>query len=385
MSDAVSTAFLEGQGVPVALGDVEAELIRLWGPAATEVGGDTEGSPAVTRVVLANLIVECLDDSSRIAGVLETVMSRYPCRAIVLCRDDSLDRQIQAEASALCHLPAPGCPQVCSERIVLRTGRNAHDLLMGAVRPLIEPDLPLILWWTSAPTTLPELYRDLSSECSRVILDLPDNAPAGALALGLDRSIHSFSRDSIWFEITGWRELVAQLFDPSCLAGLLGQIAQVSIEVVAPAVAGPPRPGVWLAAWLAGQLGWRPVGAATFGSVGPDSRLSASFESPGGPVTVVLVARPSPALSEPRIASVIITCRDPGGESTLKLTRPSPLSPGVRIDVTSPDACRLPRVVDSPDPDPAQRIAAALDSARIDPPFDRALPIAMGMLGLESD
>ena len=60
-------------------------------------------------------------------------------------------RNVAAEVSALCHLPAPGLPQVCSERIVLRAGPQAGDLLPGAIRPLLEADLPFVLWWTDDP------------------------------------------------------------------------------------------------------------------------------------------------------------------------------------------------------------------------------------------
>ena len=53
--------FPEGQGIPVELRDVEAELAKLWGPAAEQVGGPELENPHVTRIVLANLVVECLD------------------------------------------------------------------------------------------------------------------------------------------------------------------------------------------------------------------------------------------------------------------------------------------------------------------------------------
>ena len=84
--------------------------------------------------------------------VLETVIARFPCRAIVLCWGRTIpSAEIAAEVSALCHLPAPGLPQVCSERIVLRAGPNAVDLVPGAVRSLLEADLPMVLWWTGDP------------------------------------------------------------------------------------------------------------------------------------------------------------------------------------------------------------------------------------------
>ena len=82
MPDASAAPTIEGQGIPVELRDVEPELTRLWGPAAEEVGGPEIESPHVTRVVLANLVVECLGDNSQaLAPVLETVMARFPCRA----------------------------------------------------------------------------------------------------------------------------------------------------------------------------------------------------------------------------------------------------------------------------------------------------------------
>src|SRR5438270_7211399 len=132
MADPISDAFLQGQGVPVDPHDIEAELTRLWGPAAERAGGPDLEHPTVTRVVLANLVVGSKRaDAERIDGTLDTVVQRYPSRAIVLRQTDEAGRQVSAEVSALCHLPAPGMPQVCSERIVLRAGPEGLDLLPG--------------------------------------------------------------------------------------------------------------------------------------------------------------------------------------------------------------------------------------------------------------
>ncbi len=201
MTAATSESFLEGTGIPVELPAIESELAKLWGPAAEQIGGPELENPHVTRIVLANLVVVCLDSDRQSRGaVLETVMAKFPCRAIVVLGSDDSDRQIHAEVSALCHLPAPGLPQVCSERIVLRAGPQAFDLVPGAIRPLLEADLPMVLWWTGDPRNQESLFRDLADECARLILDLPDpGADAGALRLGLDRALCPSSRDSAWF------------------------------------------------------------------------------------------------------------------------------------------------------------------------------------------
>lgn len=281
-SDAASASFLEGQGISVPLPQIETELSKLWGPAAEQIGGPEIENPHVTRIVLANLVVACLDgDCASLGPVLETVIARFPCRAIVVRASDDPDRQIRAEVSALCHLPAPGLPQVCSERIVMRSGPKAIDLIPGAVRPLLEADLPMVLWWTGDPRQHESLFRDLADEGSRLILDLPDpGTDAGALRLGLDPAISECSRDSAWFGLARWRELVAQFFDPPCHPHSLKQIDTVHIEAQSPDPAQPPRMAIWLVAWLAGQIGWKPTGQPVNSTVVSESTLTATFAGP---------------------------------------------------------------------------------------------------------
>src|SRR5262245_60273141 len=116
MVEAASDAFLSGEGVPVPLRDVDAELARLWGPAAEREGGPDLDHPNVTRLALANLVLADLEsDGARTRALLEGVTRRYPSRTIVLRRSGRDDRELAAEISAVCHLPAPGLPQVCAE------------------------------------------------------------------------------------------------------------------------------------------------------------------------------------------------------------------------------------------------------------------------------
>ena len=215
-------------------------------------------------------------------------MARFPCRAILLCGSDDPARKITAEISALCHLPSPGLPQVCSERIVLRAGPNAIDLLPGAVRSLLEANLPHLLWWTGDPRKHEPLFRDLADVCSRLVLDLPDpGADAGALRLGLDPALGTCSRDSVWFGLARWRELVAQFFDAPGDLEKLRRIDSVTVEALSTDPAQPPRAAFWLVAWLAGQLGWKPEGRPVKRSADDSSgTLSARFLGPSGDVAV---------------------------------------------------------------------------------------------------
>ncbi len=386
MPDSTTDSFLGGQGIPVALHEIETELTKLWGPAAEPLDGPDPESSHVTRIALANLVVERLDgDAQSLGEVLETVTTRFPCRAIVVLGSDDPQRRIAAEVSALCHLPAPGLPQVCSERIVLRAGPAAIDLVPGAVRPLLEAELPVVLWWTGDPRSNEELFRALADECSRLILDLPDpGAELEAVRLGLDPAVCPFSRDTVWFGLTRWRELVAQCFDPTCAVGALDRIDSVHIEALAREPDRTPRIAIWLAAWLAGQLGWKPQGRPERSTSSSETTLHAEFLGPRGTISVRISTRPAHAdpWPEPRVMGVTITATGPDGQAgeTFRLYRPAPDSTAVRVEAETREFCGLPRLVEAPELDRAHRVGAAMESSRTDPPFHNALPIALWLL-----
>jgi glucose-6-phosphate dehydrogenase assembly protein OpcA len=387
--DATTAAFTDGHGIPVELRNVEAELDKLWGPAAAQVGGPELENPHVTRIVLANLVVECLDGNlASLEPVLATVVERFPCRTILLRGSVDPARKVTAEISALCHLPSPGQPQVCSERIVLHAGPNAVDLLPGAVRSLLEADLPHVLWWTSDPGRHQSLFHDLAGVCSRLILDLGDpGAEVSALRLGLDPAHGACSRDSVWFGLARWRELVAQFFDCPGQREKLERIESVVVEAVAPDPTRPTRLAIWLVAWLAGQLGWKPQGHPENQQAdNSSSGLIARFLGAPGEVSVRVVTRaaPSGCPAAPQLASVTIKTRplDPDQSSAEihRLVRPWPGSPAVLVESETRDSTSLPRGVDAPELDTARRIAAALESSRTDLPFRNALPIALWLM-----
>jgi glucose-6-phosphate dehydrogenase assembly protein OpcA len=380
MAEATSAAFLSGQGIPVEPGEIESELTRLWGPAAERAGGPELESPNVTRIVLANLVVEAGPDCPEcLVETLDTVAERHPSRAIVMRRTNDPGRSVAAEVAALCHLPAPDKPQVCSERIVLRAGPEALDLFPGAVRPLLEANLPFVLWWTEDPRPIRHLFRDLAHECSRLILDLPDPlADPEALRIGLDPTLNPFARDTAWFGITRWRELVAQFFDVPDPRATLATLETVEIVAEVPGSTPKiPRLAAWLVAWLAGQLGWEPVDRKT-----PEpGRLEATFRSSTGSVQVAIHARAGGGSDLSKIVHVDLMTRGPEGPTTYHLARLDSDSNRVRVNVSSPLACALPRIVLSPVLTDADRVTAALESSRQDPPFVRALPHMLWLLG----
>ena len=372
-------AFLQGQGIPVDPRAIETELARLWGPAAQRIGGPELEHPNVTRVVLANLVVVGPSGgSSELEAALDVVSARFPARSIILNRTSQTSKDVTAEVTAQCHLPAPGMPQVCSERIILSAGPGAIGLLPGAVRPLLEADLPFVLWWADDPTNAESLFRDLAGECSRLVLDLPDpGASVAAIRLGLNPAICTHARESAWFGISRWRELLAQGFDPPCDLKMLAKISAVEIKVAVPTItAQPPRLAAWLVAWLAGQLDWKADGVPSR----TEGRLTATFQGPSGPIEIGIEVLGDPGLKTSRLLGAKITTMLDGQPGIVRVERPESGSEQVRVSFEMPSACAFPRFIHAPESDRAHRVSSALESSRDDVPFRNALPHLLWLL-----
>lgn len=372
-----SEAFLDGQGIAVDLGSVEEELDRLWGPAAELAGGPDVDQPSVTRVVLANIVVLALrEEADRVGRVVEAITAEYPSRTLVI-RPGDQRRAIQAELAAVCHLPTAGRAQVCSERIALRAGPDALDLVPAAVRSLSLSDLHHVVWCLDDPGEVRGLLTQLAADATRVILDRPD-PDDGDLGAAFDVTADPLPRDLAWYAITSWRELIAPLFDGATASPERRDVESIEIHAETREGGHVPRLAIWLAAWLAGQLGWSP---ASIESRGP-GLLAARFDSPLGPVRCSI--RVSAGGGGPaRIVGVRWAVRgarpdEPPGIFTL--TRIGPDEAAVLVEVHCASHCELPRSVVSPAGQRDRWIAAALQADRVDPPYRRAVPIARWLL-----
>jgi glucose-6-phosphate dehydrogenase assembly protein OpcA len=298
---------------------------------------------------------------------------------IVLKHDSGAGRKLLTEVSAQCHLPAPGRPQVCSEQIILRTSVEGRDLLPGAVRSLVESDLHSVLWWCDDPREAPELFEQLSGEATRVILDLPDpEADPASLAAAIEPGDRQSPRDLAWFGLTAWRSLIADQFD-SPATGNLARIASVRIRSIGKQTDQPHRTAAWLVAWLAGQLGWQPEGSPRFIGKG---RFEATFRGPEDSVEVMMESEPGESISRAQIAEVEIRLR-PEAQSvtTLRIQCDGQGTCEICVTDAAGHGCAFPRLVKVPVPETAHHVSAALLTDRSDPPYHRALPITLWLLG----
>ena len=150
----------------------------------------------------------------------------------------------------------------------------------------------------------------------------------------------------------------------------------VRVEAAAPTADRVPRVAAWLVAWLAGQLGWEAIRREE-----SSGRIEATFRGPTGEVAVSLRVEAAPDLPLARVRRVELTSPGPDGEESFESlsNRPHLRRDPHRHLLAGP--LRLPRLVHSPEFDPAHRVAAALESSRLDPPYRHALPHLLWLLG----
>lgn len=372
MPDEDYLALLEPQGKTLRdPREIEQALGRLWAPAES-VPGDPAPPTMATRICAGNLIVVGRDaDWHNLIAVLGEISPRYPTRTIIALfgptgtteaghtPDTSPSTQptlTRACVSALCHVGQPHQPQVCCEQIVLRTTDDGSQGLARTILPILEPDLPTMVWWTHNPLRWPLLFKSLQHVADRLVLD------AGPLGLAhLDPKGRAAVRELGWYRTQAWRELVAGLFDGSDQASA---ITELTIELGGHC-ARRRLDAMWLIAFVGGQLDWQPMaqpGDDTFVFSGPDGRDVRA--------RIAADANHHACLHRLYLRA---------GEESFDVRHCPDCPAEYRVAVHRGDRCHLPRSIELRQPDRPRSVTAALTGRMRDPAYDRALPLLTWM------
>ncbi len=214
----------------VDAGAIERELARLWS-AATKT--EQTGGVALMRACVFNLVV--LTDAAHVAPVTNIIARLTvlrPHRAIVAALDGDDDAtapqpRLEAWVQAHCTLAPPGRPQVCGEQITIVAPRAAGPYIPGIVLSLLEPDVPVVLWWTLDRLPDHALLASLQPVADRLILDTA-RMPGGVDALHAVQALIDAGvavGDFVWGRLTPWREQIAQLFDAPLRSGVCDRLS----------------------------------------------------------------------------------------------------------------------------------------------------------------
>lgn len=326
-----------------SLAGVEGELRRLWSEAARAAGA--QGEP-VLRASVVNLVVVTDGPGAvpEVSQVLVEIATAVPGRMLVVAPDplapDGLDAWPSIHCRSVPHTvfeePAAGSAaaaavaQLCCEQVTVEARGATVGALPAIVRPLLQTDLPAVLWWRAPLPAEASVLDRLAAEVGTVVVDTgrgavwadgvtPGGDPIAAVAGLLARRSLTYGqrprpsavrpwtlRDLAFARLTPWRELTAALFDLVPCQEMLRRLASVGIA------GRPGTPEVRLyAGWLASRLGWRPTG--------PGSPVGRTFErTDGGRLTLRI------APVEEGTALARVTFEGPGVRAWLQLGETTP-------------------------------------------------------------
>ncbi|MBV8815721.1 MAG: glucose-6-phosphate dehydrogenase assembly protein OpcA [Verrucomicrobia bacterium] len=271
------------RGMPIEIGNINRSLTQLW---------EQEGTNMV-KASLVNFAVysEAADALTYNTRLMEEITREHACRIILLAVNPAAQKhRVQAWISAHCHLSGSGDREVCSEQIAFLLEGMGPETMRNVLFSHLDSDLPLYLWWQGqfSGTLDPQLW----SWVDRFIFDSYSwREPTRQIRILRESVAGTGSRcvlcDLNWRRLIYLRLAIAQMFDQPWATGKLREIREVSI-VYHPEYR---TTAVLLAAWLAGQLGWR-----------LEKALDAEFRfSPPGsidPVVLKLTAVPGEWIGE---------------------------------------------------------------------------------------
>lgn len=310
-------SFTAGAETSVDVAGIERQLRELWQLAA-ESGTEHQ----ISRASLFNFVAYSETDAARdhAVEVVTALTGRHPCRAIVLLAkvEESAD-ELSASITAHCHLAGGGRKQVCCEQISIFASGKGVAQLGATVLPLLESDLPTVLWWNGNFLGRPDLFRRLGAVSDRVLFDSSSWPSPRAELAGLAKLIDGQARtdfaDLSWTRLALWRRLAAEAFEEPRAQEALPGIRQ--IRVAHGRGQGAELRALLLGSWVAAQLSWTAEAA----------REQIQFEVSPDPE--------APAMGVMKLTLIgenfeMCVCKQ-HGESTASAT------------VTMPDACGLPR------------------------------------------
>ena len=359
MSDAVQLeTFAAGTETAVDVAGIECQLQQLWRLAA-----ESERDPsrrAITRACLFSLVVYCETEADRdqATATIGTLTSRHPCRAIVLLVQPELPQdELSASISAHCHLAGGGDKQVCCEQISIRAGGHGVGQLTGALLPLLESDVPTVIWWQGNFLECPELFGRLMANADRLLFDSSTWPPGPwqltGLAMALADHGPRWFADLSWTRLNQWRALTAACFDDPVQRAELARLESVAI-IHGRGPGAALRAGLF-GGWLAAQLGWTPREA------------------------MARIQRQVCDDDEPQAASAGLLAVDLKSPSATFSLRKNHGAHTATVVVSTAVACGLPRTCALQPLDDASLISQELDHLSPHTVYERALQIAAAL------
>lgn len=267
-----------------------------------ELDGKNAESGGVLRACSMTLVATAANrkDSSELRQTLCEVIRDHPLRAVILRTET--DVKPEAQVFSECWNPGGGGQHICSEGVEIATDSENLEEVAGVLLALREADLPVVLYCRGSAAFTLRTYDALFPLADKVILDSSKVTGASA-ALGFLRSLRTRgcrAADLHWTRLTGWREVVAHLFDDEALVA-----ADVTSAKVVHGGETASTCALYFASWIRMAL--------------PAARVSLEKSQGAGGLRSVTLSSPQGELSVAKAEARIVEVKGPGRDYRVAL------------------------------------------------------------------
>jgi glucose-6-phosphate dehydrogenase assembly protein OpcA len=371
----------------------EPDLERAVGDPHLAGRLDQPGSVRVrmrTSVLTLVAVAPRPETAERALAAINALNQRHPSRAIVVSPGDfdgpsTTDAHIYAE----CKLSDHSGAEVCTERLLIKTGGELAQHLSRVVTPLLIHDLPVVLWWPDDPPFGSAQFQQVIGICDRLLVDSGGFRDDGAARLAGMAAVVAEGvavSDIGWLRLTLWRELLAALFDHPLLTPELGHIERVRIDVARPTSTFRLTKAAMLTGWLAALLNWdlvEPLAAAAGEGEQADAPLVGKWRQGRREIEVELrpVRAGGARIGAGSIVRVEVEASGPKSAVRARITRQA----DHLLATADWNGAQVWRRAGQLEPfEETPFIAEALEQPGLDPIFERALRRAVPFSGGEA-
>jgi glucose-6-phosphate dehydrogenase assembly protein OpcA len=240
------------------------QVLRKLQSNWSQLASDQTHAGGVLKACSMTLVVTAPDqaDAEDVQMILGALMHDHPSRALVIWRNNQVSDaggSLDAREFAKCFKPFGRNEQICSEGIEVMIGTARMEEVARFILPLRVPDLPVVLWCRGALDQT-YMYRTrfnpLYALAGKIIFDSYGVADAEAAIEFLRGQKAAGNRiaDLHWTRLTGWREVLASMFDDAAL-----RPEDVKSVKVGYTGADPATCARYYAAWIRSSLPGVPV------------------------------------------------------------------------------------------------------------------------------
>ena len=381
-------------------GEITAQLNLLWrryGEARDAETASPNGQerdtpwPLVTaRAATLNLIAATRSkaDAARARQTIASLSDIYPSRATVLIADPAQGNGatpgMDVRVDLLEQAATRGRPAIVFECVTVDVSTENERQLASIASPLLVPDLPDFLWWTTDTAHAGSLFTELVGITDRLVVDSAVAAHAASALQSLLRFVHapgdhSALSDFAWARLTPWRRLTTQFFDVPATLPILALIDEATLTYA-------NSPNSWsgftsallYAGWLGSRLHWRTPGELLPVRGDPNVwRATLRAGAAGRQREVTLTLRPT---TRPLAASTLLDVRlaaDGGRAGFFTVERLD--ADEISTTSDSPELPSMVRTVFAPIPAEAELLGEELRVFGRDPIYEAALAFAADM------